>query len=89
MALDRVQRALEKRAEYGGLDRLPVVLGGGIQAGDLIGVQVQRGAVGEQAAVEALEGVAQDHRDASRRAGVHLSEELSSQRLELRGLGAD
>ena len=56
---------------------------------DLIGVQVQRGAVGEEAAVEALEGMAQDHRDASRRAGVHLAEELGGEGLELRGLGAD
>ena len=33
VALDRVQRPLEQRAEDGGLDRLPVVLGGCIQAG--------------------------------------------------------
>ena len=89
VALDRVQRALEQGAEDGRLDRLPVVLRRFMQAGDLVGIQVQRGAVGEEAAVEALEGVAQDDRDAAGGAGVHLAEELRGERLELRGVGAD
>ena len=65
MALDRVQRPLEEGAEDGGFDRLPVVLRRFMQARDLVGIQVQRGGVGEEAAVEALEGMAQDDRDAS------------------------
>jgi hypothetical protein len=52
VALDRVQRPLEEGAEDGGLDGLPIVLRRGVQAGDLVGVQLQRGGVGEEAAVE-------------------------------------
>jgi hypothetical protein len=89
MAFRWVQRPLEEGAEDGGFDRLPVELRRLMQARDLVGVQVQRGGVGEEAAVEALEGVAQDDRDAAGGAGVHLAEELLGQRLELRGVGAD
>jgi len=78
--LGGIERARQERAEDGRLHLRPFGFRRALQQIDLRARQGQRGGVLEQLAVDARQGVAQDHREA---AAIHLAPQRGDHGLEL------